>query len=160
NHNCQAMIYGKKLKRSGATFIELLTVLILGSLGLFAVSSIVFSSYKEWKRSNELVTLQVDFDLASYMIKSILEEASRVELITESHIIAENQLAGWNQEFYQNSTKLMWKNSRTNSEEEVIGSLKSIHFEVEADDLVSVNLEVQKGSRIISGFFSVFIRNA
>ncbi|MCM8758651.1 MAG: prepilin-type N-terminal cleavage/methylation domain-containing protein [Candidatus Omnitrophica bacterium] len=148
--------------KSGIGLIELMVVLVLGSLGIFAVSQIVVESYKGWKRSNEIAALQSDFDIASLMIKGIIEEASSVEIPVSNHIIVRNVSSGWIQEFYQDSTRLVWKNSRTGLTQNVITSLKNISFEVdESDDsLINVSLEVQKGQRIISGTFSVFMRNS
>ncbi|MCM8821220.1 MAG: prepilin-type N-terminal cleavage/methylation domain-containing protein [Candidatus Omnitrophica bacterium] len=149
-------------KQTGVGLIELMVVLVLGSLGIFAVSSIVIESYKEWKRSNEVAALQVDFDLASHMIKSIVEEASEVEIINVNHIVARSQSAGWIQEFYQASNKLIWKNSRTGLTQNVVSSLKNINFSVNEDNeiLMDVYLEVEKNTRVVSGNFSIFMRNS
>lgn len=155
-----------KIKRQiknklGVNLIELMVILVLGSLGIFAVSTIAVESYKEWKRSNEIVALQVDFDLASHMIKSIIEEATSVEIINSDRIIARNQSSGWSQEFYPVSGNLMWKNSKTGITQKVITTLKNISFAIEPTNssVINVYLEVQKGTRIISGNFSIFMRN-
>ena len=149
-------------KQTGVGLIELMVVLVLGSLGIFAVSSIVIESYKEWKRSNEVAALQVDFDLASHMIKSIVEEASEVEIINVNHIVARSQSAGWIQEFYQASNKLIWKNSRTGLTQNVITSLKKITFSVDPANprLINTTVEIEKGRRKISGAFSIYRRNS
>lgn len=149
-------------KNTGVGIIELMVVLVLGSLGIFAVSSIVIESYKEWKRSNEVARLQADFDLASYMIKGVIEEASSVEILDNNYLIARNPSAGWIQEFYQESNRLIWKNSITNLTENVISSLKSIIFTLDEidEDLINVSIEVEKGTRVISGTFSIFMRNS
>jgi len=148
-------------KRCGITLIELMVVLILGSLAIFSVSSIVIESYKEWKRSKDVVSLQVDLDLASHMIKSILEEADDVSVDeTGNHIIASNH-SYWIQEFYPdpaNPNILIWRNSKTGETQQVITTLKSISF-TEENNLVTVTLEVQKGTKIMSNSFSVFMRN-
>ncbi|MCM8788665.1 MAG: hypothetical protein NC907_02620 [Candidatus Omnitrophica bacterium] len=148
-------------KKTGVGLIELMVVLVLGSLGIFAVSSIVIESYREWKRSNEVAGLQVDFDLASYMIKGVIEEASNVEILGNNHIIARNQSAGWVQEFYQQSNKLMWKNSKTSLTQNVVSSLRNINFALDQTNrnLLNVSLEVGKDARIVSGTFSIFMRN-
>ncbi len=153
----------KKVHRNycGLTLIELMVVLILGSLGIFSLSSIVFESYAEWKRSKDVVSLQADLDLASHMIKSILEEADSV-LVNETgdHIIASN-LPYWSQEFYPDPTNqktLIWKNTKTGETEKILTTLKSINF-VEESNVVKVTLEVEKGTRVISNSFSVFMRN-
>ncbi len=97
------MIVKKFRSKYGLSLIELMVILVLGSIGIFAVSSIVIESYKEWKRSNEIAKLQQDLDLASYTIKGVVEEAENVEIISESRIRAENPSAGWIQEFYQDA---------------------------------------------------------
>lgn len=155
-------VRSRKIYRcTGVSLIELMVVLVLGLLGIFAVSTIATQAIKEWKRSNEVASLQADFDLASYMIKNILEEASSVEILSSNRIRATNQAANWIQEFYQNSSDLIWKNVKTNLTQKVITTVKTISFAVDPqnDSLINVSLTVKKGTREISGSFSVFMRN-
>ncbi|HOK79562.1 MAG TPA: hypothetical protein PK303_02630 [bacterium] len=153
-----------KLTRNkrGLGLIELTVVLVLGSLAIFASSSILIESYKEWKRSNEIASLQVDFDLASHVLKSVIEEASNVEILSENHIRAVGQNQSWIHEFYpdpSNPSVLLWKNVSRNSVEKVITTLQDVSFDIE-DDRVVVNIEVGKGTRLIAGSFSVYMRNS
>ncbi|GEM_PF-898469 len=157
------MNFKKMMKNEkGVNLIELMVILVLGSLGIFAVSTIITESYREWKRSNEVAALQADFDLASHMIKSILEEATNVEILSNSHIKVENQSTSWIQEFYQDSSNLIWENAKTAETQTVINSLRTIDFEADEtnNNLINVYLEVEKGTKLISGSFSVFMRNS
>ncbi len=156
------MIVKKFRKKHGLNLIELMVILVLGSLGIFAVSSIVIESYKEWKRSNEVARLQQDLDLASYTIKGVLEEAENVGIVSEDHIIAQNLSAGWMQEFYQDASNLMWKNTETNETQKVISTLKDINFEIDQENgsIVNITIDVEKGERTIYNSFSVFMRNS
>ncbi|MGB9642476.1 MAG: PilW family protein [Candidatus Ratteibacteria bacterium] len=152
----------KIIKTKGLGLIELMVVFILGSLAIFASSSILIESYKEWKRSNENASLQADFDLACHMIKSIIEEADKLEVNEDGTSITASYQPYWVQQFYpdpQNSSILLWKNLKTNEVQKIITTLKAITFNVQ-DDLVVVNIEVGKGTRLIAGSFSVYKRNS
>ncbi|HOJ30721.1 MAG TPA: hypothetical protein PK165_00930 [bacterium] len=152
----------KILKIKGLGLIELMIVLVLGVLAIFAASSIVIESYREWKRSNEVASLQVDFDLACHMIKSIIEEADTVQVSDNGTSITAGYQSYWIQQFYQdpqNPSVLVWKNMKTNESQKVITTLKNISFDVQ-DDLVVVNIEVGNGTKSIAGSFSVYMRNS
>ena len=109
---------------------------VIAAIGLFAISALLYSAYTNWFAGKEVKELQEDMDLASFTVKSVLEEAEWSE---ESIIISDGgtsiTVSGknaldepWEKKFYKSGGELRLQNMDTGSEYAVIRTLNSIGF--------------------------------
>jgi len=147
----------------GFTLIELMVVLVMGAIGLFAIGALVTASYRDLTSSRLRTNLQTDADLASYTIKGILEEADTVAISDGGVHVTANYGNDWMKEFYpdpSNGADLIFKDSATGNTEKVITTLSTLGFApgTEPDEIV-VTIGVQGGAIVLQNSFSVFPRN-
>ena len=153
------------MTKKGITLIELIVVLVIGAITMGAITSIVVISYNQWGKNKDIVLLHSDFDLACYMIKGILEEASNISVYDSNTRVNASYKTQWEQELYpdpNNSNILLWKNKKTGKTQSVITDLNSIKFYYYDNtfyDTVLVNLSVRR-VKTINGSFVVCIRNS
>jgi prepilin-type N-terminal cleavage/methylation domain-containing protein len=124
-------------RKSGFTLIELMVVTVIAAIGLFAVTTLLYSAYKDWFTSREIKALQEDMDLASLTVKSVLEEAEwgdgMEDNITEDHTgitlrgrdAEDNE---WTKEFRKDGSELILKDMDTGDEYIVVKTLHTISF--------------------------------
>jgi len=62
-------------KRSGFTLLELMTAVIIASIGMLGASFILTNSHKDLRDSRDVKSMQENLSLLSYAMKSIIEEA-------------------------------------------------------------------------------------
>ncbi|MCM8820841.1 MAG: prepilin-type N-terminal cleavage/methylation domain-containing protein, partial [Candidatus Omnitrophica bacterium] len=66
--------------KKGITLIELLIALVIVAIGLVAVISFLYASWKDWYINKDIKELQEDMDIASLNIKAVAEEANYYEI--------------------------------------------------------------------------------
>lgn len=156
--------------KRGVILLEILVVLAIGVIGLFAVTAVIVQSYRHWGTSRSTVSLQADLDLACLTIKAVLEEADRFTVNPDGNVSSDNITASasygstqWDKKFFRgtggNSGVLYLRNNVTQTSETVIRTLNSLSFSKEVSDRVRVNISVRDGSRTIQTSFVVYVRN-
>lgn len=163
--------------KKGMTLIEMIIALVIAAIGLVAVTSFLYASWKDWHIGNEIKGLQEDMNLASLTIKSILEEASSYTL---SDMIegsdpeqykrinvkyTENGETIWEKEFYPDGNKLIMEDIKNESSDTVINTLQDIKFSDASEEdttlknTVKVKIDVSKLGNVLENEFSVKLRN-
>ncbi len=152
-------------KKKGITLIELIIVIVIGAIGLLAVSFFASQSWKEWNESQQIKALQEEMDLASYTIKGVLEEASDITILDEGPLsgtkIKSSYNNEWEKEFYPSGNNLIIEDIKNEATRVITNYLKSISFQQDStgSETVLVNLKVEKDDREIENSFIIFLRN-
>jgi len=152
------------MKRKGLSLVELLVVIVVGTIAVVAVTSLVVESYRNWNLSIQKKSLQEELDLACYSIKGTVEEAKKVEIEDPgpsygTKLVAEYDSV-WQKEFYPRGTTLVIRNKETGEITTVIDSLSDISFQKESQsETILVNITVRKAGATLSNSFAVFLRN-
>lgn len=153
--------------------IELMVVIIIAAIGLFAITTLLYSAYKDWFTSREIKALQEDMDISALTVKSILEEADEfliTDIIPDSDPEAgrrinvrytEDAELVWEKEFYRDGSKLILADIKNDNVDVVVNTLDDLYFYEDPDLLntVKVNITVTKGNRTIQNRFLVRLRN-
>ncbi|MCM8776698.1 MAG: prepilin-type N-terminal cleavage/methylation domain-containing protein [Candidatus Omnitrophica bacterium] len=164
--------------KKGVTLIELLIVLVIVAIGLVAVISFLYASWKDWYTNKEIKELQEDMDIASLNIKAVAEEANYYEIqdIIEGSIpeegrrlyvrYTEDEETIWEKDFYPDSNNLIMGDIKNEREDVVIRTtLQDIKFSEASEedttltDIVKVDIKVYKSGRILENIFYVKMRN-
>lgn len=163
--------------KKGTTLIELLVVLVIVAIGMVAVTSFLYASWRDWYISREIKALQEDMDLAGFNIKAVLEEANYYEIqdIVEGSIpeegrriyvrYTEDEETLWEKEFYPDGSNLVMEDIKNGTTDIVINTLQDIKFsdasqeDTELVNTVKVNIIVSKSGRVLENEFFVKIRN-
>ncbi len=167
-------IIGKR----GVTLIELMIVLVIAAIGLFAISTLLYNAYKDWVASKQIKALQEDMDIAAFTVKSILEEGDEfliTDIVEDSDPetgrrinvkYTEDEAIVWEKEFYKDGGKLIMADIKNDKVEVVVDTLDNIYF-IDAQDeypdltnAVKVDITVAKYGRVFQNEFLVRLRNS
>lgn len=163
--------------KKGITLIELLIAVVIVAIGLAAVISFLYASWKDFYISKELKELQEDMDLAGLNIKAVAEEANYYEIqdIIEGSNpeegrrlyvrYTEDEETVWEKAFYRDGNNLVMNDIKNASNDIVIRTLQDIRFserieeDIEIINTIQVKLTVSKSGRTLENKFSVRVRN-
>ncbi|MCX8082226.1 MAG: prepilin-type N-terminal cleavage/methylation domain-containing protein [bacterium] len=163
--------------KKGITLIELLIAVVIVAIGLVAIVSFLYVSWKDWYINKGIKELQEDMDVAGLNIKAILEEANYYEIqdiITGSSPptgrqiytrYTQNGVNIWEKKFYRSENKLIMQDIKNGSSYPVINTLQDIKFsDVNLQDTgltntINVELTVSKFGKNFTNRFSVKVRN-
>jgi hypothetical protein len=115
---------------------------VIAAIVMLTISALLYSTYKNWFESKSVKALQEDMDLASFTVKSVLEEANWGagfdDAITENRTkirisYTEDEEVLWEKEFYQDDNELKLVDLDTGDDYAVIKTLDNIAF-YESDD--------------------------
>ncbi|MBN1445312.1 MAG: type II secretion system protein [Candidatus Omnitrophica bacterium] len=162
----------KVICRKGVTLIELMVVLVIAAIGLFAVTTLLYTAYRDWFTSRQIKALQEDMDIAALTVKSILEEANEFlisDIMEDSDPEAgarinaryEDPEMNWEKEFYKSGSKLILEDIKNDKTEVVVDTLAEIYFYEypELTNTVNVNIKVEKAGKLLENEFLVRLRN-
>lgn len=155
------------MKKRGLSLTELLVVIVVGAVGLVAVTSLIFESYKDWNTSKQRKSLQEELDLAGFTIKGVLEEAKTVSILdsgpTTGTRIQASHDTDWVKEFYPQGSDLIIKDVKNgNTTRAVMNCLASLSFlqdSTTGETAVRVSLSATRASRTLTNSFVVYLRN-
>jgi len=159
-----------------------MVAIVIAVIGIFAITTLLYSAYKEWFTGKDIKALQEDMDLASFTIKSVLEEAEWGDGfegdITEDRtgITIEGKNAedeDWSKKFYQSSSELRLQDISTGDEYPVIKTLDTIAFyefadypdednrypDIDLPHTLVVEMRLIKDGRTLNNTFLVHLRN-
>ncbi len=144
-------------RKSGFSLVELMVAVVIASVGILAISMMLMTAYREMGNSRRLKLLAEDMDLASFTIKSVIEESNsgdgiqisdirsgtnpqEGEKITLSYSEAEQLV--WQKEFYKDANKLIMRDAVEGTTEPVINSLGELYFYRDTDLPGTVNIVI------------------
>lgn len=177
------MCLNKRYKdKAGFTVIELMVTVVIAAIGIFAISTLLYSAYKDLSASRGIKALQEDMDLASLTIKAVMEEAEWGDGlegdITEDRtgITIKGKNAEdeeWSKKFYQASNELILQDINTGDEYAVIKTLHKVAFyefadypdednrypETSLNNTLVVEMSITKAGRTLNNTFLVRLRN-
>ncbi|HOL21306.1 MAG TPA: prepilin-type N-terminal cleavage/methylation domain-containing protein [bacterium] len=163
--------------KKGVTLIELMIALIIVAIGLVAVISFLYASWRDFYISGGIKALQEDMDLAGLNIKAVLEEANYYEIQdiiegseppTGRKIYAkysEDEEVVWEKAIYHQGNKLVMEDIKNTGTYAIINTLQDISFsdageeDTELINTVKVDIKVYKSGKSLENKFSVKVRN-
>jgi prepilin-type N-terminal cleavage/methylation domain-containing protein len=165
-----------KKKPGGFTLIELMIVAVIAAAAMLGISFMLVNAHKDLRTSSLIKALQEDMHLASYTVKSIVEEADSFEIHETGTRISvgyveedgeEDSDVSWEKEIYQDDNQLKLDNidpdtGTVTESAAIISTLDSISFEDFDSDTVRVSIAVSDtGMDIppIGNEFLVHLRN-
>lgn len=152
-------------RKKGFTLIELMIVTVIAAIAMLGVSFILVNAYRDLRASRQIKSLQENMDLASYTVKSLIEEADEFEIDTETgeriniKYTDEDSEVVWEKEIYMEDSNLMLEDIMNDNIEIIIGGLEAVSFEDAGNNTIRVVLTVAGGGRTVENSFLVRMRN-
>ncbi len=143
----------------GFTLVEVVVAIFISAAALFGIETLMVESYKQWKVSQDVTNLIRDLDLASYLVKGVLEEADSDTILNSGTKIVASYKDVWQKELYPTGTNLIFKDAKSAREEQVIGTLDSLSFEQNSSVSILVKIRVKRGKESLENSFLVYLRN-